>query len=171
MSNTMKRPPKRPIDIQRNSDNCKRKLVEDSDIEINKRRLSNAFFKGYAKHKAYPRAFGLPPFQAERGDATLCDRDAGFQSTDSHRIPDLLQRGITAGLIGERMIWTIDDNGWIYELRLTNRGTDEYHGYPVRSTEAIAEIVFRRYEEWAKSQRPGSDVDAVEACRDRYGFR
>jgi hypothetical protein len=47
----------------------------------------------------------------------------------------LLERALGAQLVGSH-IWTVDDNGWIYELSVTNVTTNEHHGYPFRSSEA-----------------------------------
>ena len=71
-----------------------------------------------------------------RGDATLCD-DAEFEPSQMAETPMVMRRGIRAGLIGhtQRIIWTVADDGWIFEARETNRDTAEFHGYPVLLTE------------------------------------
>ncbi|EJZ17865.1 hypothetical protein RCCGEPOP_28579, partial [Rhizobium sp. Pop5] len=67
------------------------------------------------------------------------------------RIPQLLRRGLHLGLQSERaagdvpaMLWTIDDTGWIYELRITNAGQAEYHGYPILQNDAFARQILAR---------------------------
>lgn len=32
------------------------------------------------------------------------------------------------------LLWTLDESGWIFELRITNPGLLQYHGYPIRRT-------------------------------------
>ena len=68
-------------------------------------------------------------------------------------IPALIERGIRAGLIGHtaRLLWTVADDGWIFEARETNRETAEYHGYPVLPEESIGHLVFDRFVNWAEA--------------------
>lgn len=68
---------------------------------------------------------------------------------------DLLTRGIRAGLFGDlasdgdpTMLWTIDDSGWIYELRLTVAGQALYHGYPLLPSNALGRKVIALFEAW-----------------------
>jgi hypothetical protein len=86
------------------------------------------------------------------------------------RIRDLVNRARSAKLAGTD-IWTIDDNGWIYELALTNETQKEYHGYPVRPPEAIAQKVYERFRAWAFASGTERDKDAARACESLYGFR
>ena len=87
-------------------------------------------------------------------------------------IPSLVQRGIRAGLIGatQRVIWTVADNGWIYEGRKTNADRSEFHGYPVRESEPIAELVYQRFVAWVDEHGDSSARHAAMSCRQRYGF-
>lgn len=129
-------------------------------------------YAGSSKHKLHPHLYNLPPFNGKRGDATLCDRHAGFRPSDMASIPSMIHRGIESGLIGEegRIIWAVADGGWLFEFRQTNATQSEYHGYPLRRTEAIAELIFRRFALWAQAQGTRIDQDAVESCRRKYGF-
>jgi len=133
---------------------------------------------GRSKHKRDPISFGLPIYDGRRGDETLCDEHAGFQPHDIARAPMILRRGVGAGLVGEvlkqgvpTIIWGVADSGWIFEARITNLATPEYHGYPVRPSEAIAEVVYRRYRAWADTEGEAADKRAAWACRMLYGFR
>lgn len=169
----MKKPPRR-IDIPpRDSDNAKRRLHPAPDPALMERLCGAARYAGYAKHKAAPADFGLPPYNKPRGDATLCDGHARFTPSQVSSIPRLLRRGIRAGLIGDspRIIWTVGDDGWIFEGRITNAEQDEYHGYPVRPTEPIAEPVYRRYAHWAQVRGDEQDREAAARCRAMYGFK
>ena len=84
----------------------------------------------------------------------------------------MIQRGLDAGLVGENgIVWAIADSGRIHEAGNTNIGLTEYHGYPVRSTEAIAEAVCRRFRGRARNNGNHAARRAVRHCRIRYGFR
>jgi hypothetical protein len=128
-------------------------------------------YGGSSKHKRNPTIFGLEPFNGDRGDATLCDEHASFQLADMTKIPALIHRGLQAKLIGNNaLIWTVADDGWIFEGRLTNPTTSEYHGYPVRPSEAIAESVYRRFSDWASAWGNVEDKEAASNCAALYGF-
>ncbi len=135
--------------------------------------VDSVVYEGSSKHKQEPHRYGLPPFLGPRGDATLCDGHADFQPEHMAMIPDVIRRGIRAGLvgIGNRIIWAVADDGWIFEARLTNAETSTYHGYPVRPAEAIASLVFRRYSAWANENGTQRDRNAAVFCRDKYGLR
>ena len=62
-----------------------------------------------------------------------------------------MKRGILAGLIGENdrkgdptLLWTIDDDGWIYEGRITTPTRAIYHGYPLLPSDAFTRKVIER---------------------------
>lgn len=167
----MKKPAKRPATPPRGSNNDKRRLIRAPDPGRIAALLKSVNYQGSSKHKLRPHLFGLEPFRGQRGDATLCDRDAHFRPEDLGSIDAMMKRGLRAGLVGRNeMIWAVADNGWIYEARLTNVGQTEYHGYPVRDTEAIAEPVYRRFSEWAHTSGDQGARLAAENCKRRYGF-
>ena len=170
--NTVKRPAKRPNLPARRSNNDKRRLMSDPAPSYIEQLQQNINYQGSSKHKKNPHLYVRPPFQGNRGDATLCDRDANFQPVDLDSIPKLIQRGIEARLVGENgMIWAVANDGWIYEARTTNAGKTEYHGYPVRSTEPIAVMVYNRFRDWAAGNGDGLARQAVQRCKTRYGFK
>jgi hypothetical protein len=168
----MKKPRSRSNLPPRISDNDKRRLDAVPGSERMERLLRLAHYRGTAKHKAHPQAFGLPPSTKPRGDATLCDAHAGFGPDAMESLPRLLRRGIKAGLIGpeDRMLWTIGDDGWIFEGRITNAEQAEYHGYPVRPGEGIAGKVYERYRAWADGHGDDADRSDAACCRQLYGF-
>ena len=148
----MKKPKKRPLLPARRSNNEKRRLMANPDPIYIGHLQRNITYKGSPKHKKHPHLYSLPPFQGDRGDATLCDRDAGFLPADFASMRRMIHRGLQTGLVGENgIIWSVSDNGWIYEARATNLQQSKYHGYPVRNTETIAERVYRRFRGWAQS--------------------
>jgi hypothetical protein len=166
----MRKPPRR-LDIPpRNKDNNKRRLWRDIPPSVVGELLETVTYKGSPKHKRNPRIFDLEPFIGDRGDATLCDDHANFQPADMAEIPRLIERGLKAGLIGTNL-WTVSDSGWIFEGRLTNAIRSEYHGYPVRPAEAIAEPVYRRFRAWAAAAGDAADKRAAENCAALYRFR
>lgn len=136
-----------------------------------------AQYEPYAKHKRHPRAFGLEPISEISDDPTYCDEHAGFTPDDMARIPGLMCRGIAAGLTSKaesggnpRLLWSIDDNGWVYEARLTNEGQALYHGYPLLPGDPVANKVISRYRDWAYGR---DDIQAAtkiaDAAQERYG--
>ena len=166
----MKRPPKRTKLPARNSNNDKRCLLANPDPSCVSQLKQKIWYQGSSKHKRTPHICRLPPFRGKSGDETLCDRNANFRNIKA--MPQLIQRGPDAGLVGTNgIIWTLADDGWIFEGRVTNRTTMEYHGYPVRPSEAIAEQVYRRFSEWASQCGDNSARQAAANCRTRYGLK
>ena len=136
------------------------------------RLAEKAKYHGSPTHKAHPLKFGLPLENVRQGDATLCDAEANFQPAQMAEIPLLLRRGIRAGLVTKSAgrIWSVAEDGWIFEARTTNSVLYEYHGYPVRYGEAIAEAVYDRFVRWAEQHGDQDDRTAAANCRRRYGF-
>ena len=134
--------------------------------------MAAVHFRGSPRHKKDPLAFGLAISPGSKsGDATLCDEHADFTPAKAGSIPLLVRRGIRAGLVGRgNLLWTVGDDGWIFEGRPTNVVTSEYHGYPVLEWESIARLVYRRYSEWARTSGSDQDRIAAEQCKIRYGF-
>jgi len=166
----VKKPTPRPKIPPRRSDNDKRRLVALSAAEL-ERLQKEARYAGSSKHKKHPHLYGLDPYRGPRGDETYCDTHANFQPADMALIPTLIQRGLQAGLVGTgAMLWTVADNGWIFEARLTNARQSEYHGYPVRSSEPIARIVYERFTAWVTANGTSTDRLAQSNCKLLYKF-
>ena len=146
--------------------------MRDPADDLIERLLDTVHYEGSSKHKRHPHLFGLEPFNGERDDATLCD-EADFRPDQMGEIPALAQRGIRAGLIGHtaRILWTVADDGWIFEARETNPETAEFHGYPVLPEESIAPLAVDRFSPWADDLGTPVDRSAATACRLRYDFR
>ncbi|HVC63598.1 MAG TPA: hypothetical protein VND19_24935 [Acetobacteraceae bacterium] len=173
----LRKPATRPTLPTRRSDNDKRRLHPSPDGVALGQLASRAVYNGISKHKAEPLKFGLLPYTGRRGDESLCDQHAVFDLGDWRTISELLTEGIRAGLIGKveaqgvpTMLWTVSDQGWIFEARVTNVGLADYHGYPVRASESIAEQVYSRFRDWVGTQAGDADRRAVVNCRALYGF-
>lgn len=136
----------------RSRNNPKRRLSAKLPTIAQRQALAaQARYGPYSKHKYHPTAYGLQPYAGGDEERTYCDAHANFGRADFSRIPLLLRRGILLGLWGGQsaggdptMFWTIDDTGWIYELRMTNAGQALYHGYPVLTGDAFAKQVLAR---------------------------
>jgi hypothetical protein len=104
--------------VRRTSANDPRRLLEPAPTPAERAALqARAGFAGYGKHKRHPAAFGLPPYPRPAEDVSYCDEDAVFSPADMTRAPELLLRGIAAGLFGETskkgdpgLLWSVDDN-------------------------------------------------------------
>lgn len=156
----------------RHSNNEKRRLLANPPPAYIAQLQQNIIYQPYSKHKQNPHLYGLEPFLGTRGDATLCDRDANFQPAHIPLIRPMIHRGLQAGLVGENgIIWAVANNGWIYEGRITNIVQTEYHGYPVRRTEPIAVLVYRRFRDWVQVHGNQLAHQAVQQCKTLYGFR
>ncbi len=114
----------------------------------------------YSKHKFNPTAYNLVPYSGPDVERTYCDAHAHFGKGDFVRTPDLLKRGVMLGLWSDqidtdvpRLLWTIDENGWIFELRITNSAQAQYHGYPVLPGDAFARHVLVRAREVAFAEK------------------
>lgn len=156
----------------RRSNNEGRRLLPDPDPDYIQELRKKVTYEGSSKHKATPHRYNLDPFHGARGDATLCDRDAGFGPERMQFIPGIIDRSLRAGLVGRNgIIWAIADDGWIFEARITIPGQAQYHGYPVRSTEAIAQPVYERFAKWTAASGNQQAIQAAEICKHIYGFK
>lgn len=153
-------PRKKPaprIVVQRSRDNANRRLLATVPTAARRTELSaQASYGPYSKHKFNPTAYKLKPYAGPDTERTYCDAHAKFGVGDFVRIPTLLNRGVMLGLWSDQrngdvpsLLWTIDDNGWIFELRITNPGQAQYHGYPILPGDAFARHVLVRAREVA----------------------
>jgi len=176
-----RKPPPRVV-VQRSSENEKRQLSSElPDPEARLQLVERATYESYSKHKYRPGAFGLGPYAGSAEDRTYCDAHAGFQPADMIRVGRLLRRGIMAALWSEsasqgdpRILWTVDDNGWIYEMRVTVPGRARYHGCPILPGDAFSRKIILRFIDWASSLAQ-AEIDgdplaqqAMSAVQERY---
>ncbi len=169
------KPPKRRIAVERSSNNDKRTLRTPAPSEHQREALADrASYAGSGKHKLEPRAFHLEPAPPDADDS-FCDGHAGFAPEDMARVGDLLERGIRAGLIGHRdvqgdptILWSVDDNGWIYEMRITVPTQAIYHGYPLLVGDAFAKKVISRYTQYVYAHPQLALGPSLENARELY---
>lgn len=163
--------PKTRSNLPPRSDEKRKRCLDDAvSQDMLTARFKGIRYKGSSKHKRCPHLYGLEPFKGPRGDATLCDEHAGWQRSSEDRIPRLLGRARDAALVGS-LIWTVDDNGWIYELQSTNSEQNEHHGYPLRPTDPFAEKIINRFATWAARHGTDQDIQAARACKARYDVK
>lgn len=167
---TLPRPNTRSQLKNRSGQNRPRKIncnLSQSQINV---RYTNIQYGCSGKHKSNPFIYGLAPYHGQDSDRSLCDRDAQFLQSDLSRIPDLFDRSRRAGLL-DKLIWTVDNTGWVYELQITNSGQNCWHGYPLFLQDEFAKTLIRYFTEWAAIN--GTDIDkcAAQAARQLYGVR
>ncbi len=146
-----KKPPPRVV-VNRSRNNAKRQLSVVMPSQASMQKLCSCIKYGAsAKHKYNPTAYGLAPYAGQDVERTYCDEHAKFGKDDIPRIKNLLKRGVMLGLWSEQerddfpgLLWTIDDSGWVFELRITNSGQAEYHGYPLLQADAFVNNVLAR---------------------------
>lgn len=165
----MKPPARRPLP-RRDDSRRKRWLATDpSSAEITAR-FHAIKYVCYGKHKANPHLYDVDPYRGQDSDRTLCDDHAVLGKHDLVRIPALFGRAAAARLFGN-LIWTIDDTGWIYELAVTNRVRNEWHGYPLLKDDTFARQVWDRFRRWAAVSGAPTDQTAAKSCALLYGLK
>lgn len=163
-----KKPAPRVV-VQRSRNNANRRLIVTLPTMASREALSaRATYGGYAKHKFNPTAYKLSPYAGQDEERTYCDAHAKFGKENLDRIPLLLARGVKLGLWSEQatadvpsLLWTLDESGWVFELRITNAGQAQYHGYPVLPGDAFARQVLGRAREVAYGEDALPEVQDV----------
>lgn len=162
------------IVVERSRNNANRRLIAAlPDIAERRSLAASVRYGAYSKHKFNPMAYKLAPYAGQDEERTYCDAHAGFGKDQFNQIPTLLKRGIMLGLWSDNksgdvpsLLWTINDIGWIFELRITNTGQVQYHGYPVLPGDAFARHVLVRAREVLaieSKHRLGQDLNALNA--------
>lgn len=166
------------IMVQRSRNNANRRLVAVLPTAASRAELSvRVTYSAYSKHKFNPTAYGLIPYAGQDEERSYCDAHAGFDKRDIIRIPTLIVRGVMLGLWSDQndgdapsLLWTLDESGWIFELRTTNSCQAQYHGYPILPGDAFARHVLVRARavaftpgELPQDQTPGAQAAIVAA--------
>jgi hypothetical protein len=177
-----RRKPAPRVVVRRSRDNANRRLVTALPSIASRTELSaRVTYGGYSKHKLNPTAYRLSPYAGQDEERTYCDAHAKFGKEDLRRIPALLVRGVMLGLWSDQsngdvpnLLWTLDESGWIFELRITNSGQAQYHGYPVLPNDAFARHILVRARavafnesEFSIDKDPGAQV-AIAAAETFY---
>jgi hypothetical protein len=109
-------------------------------------------YTGNPAHKRNPGDFKLTPPAAPRQNATLCDDARVFRKDEA---ASLLKNGARLGLVDKRsngrfpmLIWSVRDDGVIFEAELENPGLGEYHGYPMPLSDPFRLVVM----EWIRGR-------------------
>lgn len=154
-----RKPPPRIV-VGRSRNNANRRLIATlPDILLREELSARVTYGAYSKHKYNPTAYRLSPYAGQDEERTYCDAHAKFSRENFHRISALLVRGVMLGLWSDQhnkdapsLLWTLDESGWIFELRITNPEQLQYHGYPVLPGDAFARHVLIRAREVAFKQ-------------------
>lgn len=144
--------PQARIVVQRSRNNANRRLsLALPPLDQRQAMVARVQYGAYSKHKYNPSAYKLNPYAGMDVERTYCDAHAKFGKDDFSRIPGLLYRGVMLGLWSEQadqspptLLWTVDNSGWIFELRITNAEQVLYHGYPLLPQDAFARHVLVR---------------------------
>lgn len=171
----MRKPTSRTAEARTATNDPRRLTQTPPSLAARLELLGKADYVAYSKHKKHPDAYALKPYEGPHEDPTFCDEHAGFGPHDMQRAKSLLERGINAGLFGKTLkkgdpglLWTVDDNGWIYEAQITNPGYGVYHGYPVLPNEAIAKKVLVRYADLVAEKNEPVLTQSLKLARERY---
>lgn len=124
--------------------------VDEYDTEKLEEMAQNAKYKPSPYHKSNPSAWGLTGPSQRRPDKTICE---GSGITCGRDAIELLKASIRCGMVSKqkrgnwpRNVWAIDAEGYVYEAQLSNSGTGEYHGYPMKDGDRFAETVRNEWE-------------------------
>lgn len=125
--------------------NPNRKIRSQSEPETLRELANKVHYGGNPVHKRNPGDFGLAPPSRPMPDKTLCDPSGVFTRKVALK---LLREGIERGCISEqedngfpRMVWSVDENEYVFEAKLDNRDQGSYHGYPLPQDDVFREAV------------------------------
>ena len=111
-----------------------------------RRMARTALYDSSDHHKAAPDSDGVPK---HRPDKTVCLARGGRRPNARQ----LLRLGFRRGMVSvqrasgwPRNVWAVDADGIAYEGSLTNRGTGQYHGYPMRAGSPFTKHVLEQWD-------------------------
>jgi hypothetical protein len=112
--------------------------------------VAKARYEGSPLHKARANDFGLTPPTNPRKDKTLCDEAAAFDKATAKL---LFEAAVARGLVSEgktgdgfpKQLWVVD-KGRVYELMYGGSQAGRYHGYPIRESDPLADLVRARWD-------------------------
>lgn len=131
----------------------RRRIAPVAILSVNERRAlsAKAVYTGNPQHKRAPGDYGLTPPTQPRPGKTLCD---GARQISKAEATALLKRGLLKGMFSQcelghwpQNIWSVSDEGEIFEAQLENREMGAYHGYPVPEDDDFRRMI---QQEWAR---------------------
>jgi len=138
---------------QKRSKTKKKTVIASADeieLDILEQMAKDARYRPSPYHKSNPAAWGLPGLSQRRPDKTVCE---GSGITCSRDAIELLKTGIRCGMVSKQKrgnwpqnVWAVDAEGYVYEAQLSNSGTGEYHGYPMKDSDRFVEFVQTEWE-------------------------
>lgn len=115
-------------------------FIDGPELDVIARK---AKYKAAAYHKSDPENWGLS--RSRRIGKSVCDSPSISSRRDAAR---LLRSAIRLGMISKQRrgdwpqkIWAVDDSDIVYEAQLSNKGTGEYHGYPMIKGDSFAAYI------------------------------
>lgn len=122
------------------------RLTEDRKIAL----TGAVRYVGSGHHKRNPADYGLPRANP-RPTKSLCDLERTILLDEARQ---LVASGIQYGLFSEpqedgfpKFIWSVSENGEVFEAKTDIHGTGEYHGYPLEDEDAMHKYVKSIWEE------------------------
>lgn len=141
---------------KRNSNfNPKRKIAPNTEenLQLGRNLAQRVRYGGNPEHKKNPGDFGLHPPANARSTKSLCDDVKIFNRKIAL---DYLKKGLELGLVRytkeenetwPQNVWAVTDDGKALEAQLENADTGAYHGYPMPTSDPLADEVIK---EWNK---------------------
>jgi hypothetical protein len=110
---------------------------------------ARASYGGNPEHKRSPGDYGLIPPASPRPGKTLCD---GTRNIPKEEATDLLVGGLLKGMCSQcnsetfpKNIWSVSENGEVFEAQLENQVEGIYHGYPVPNDDDFINVIQKEW--------------------------
>lgn len=133
--------------------NPKRRIAPLDALSLEERQAlsTRVSYGGNPEHKRSPGDYGLTPPASPRPGKTLCDGTRNIPKEEATR---LLVNGLIKGMFSPcnaeqwpQNIWSLSNNGEIFEAELENCIRGVYHGYPMPKNDFFRSVVNT---EWAR---------------------
>lgn len=137
---------------KRQGNNPKRRIAPPGRLTADeKKRLErDVRYIGSANHKLHPAAYGFPRPEP-RPNKSVCDMERDILLPEAKQ---LVARGIQYDMFSElqadgfpKFIWSVSENGEVFEAKTDRNGTGEYHGYPLEDEDAMYKYVISVWKE------------------------
>lgn len=140
------------VNKKRQGNNPKRRISSPGRLTADERRqLAGAVrYVGSASHKLHPAAYGFPRSEP-RPQKSLCDMVRPILLPEAVK---LVADGIERGMFSEpqsdgfpKFIWSVSEQGEVFEAKTDRHGTGEYHGYPLEDEDSMRDHVLSVWNE------------------------